>query len=104
VAKLTIGPENISGTLRGSPGQAFVTVRVNDPDLVKELDERKVSYSGRHENRFWAVFSPGFSPWHLFPDLAICHEKDGAGMGVMSFSKSKAKIFARAIPRSPSLM
>jgi cell division protease FtsH len=41
VAKLTIGPENITGTLRGSPDQAFVTVRVNDPGLVKELDERK---------------------------------------------------------------
>jgi cell division protease FtsH len=25
---------------------------VNDPGLVKELDERKVNYSGRYENKF----------------------------------------------------
>ena len=39
LAKLTIGPENINGTLAGNPGQEFTTVRVNDRDLVKELDE-----------------------------------------------------------------
>ncbi len=44
VTKLTIGPENISGTLKGKekkPGQEFNTIRVNDPDLVKDLDEHK---------------------------------------------------------------
>jgi cell division protease FtsH len=39
--ELVIGPESIKGTLAGSPKRAFATVRVNDPDLVKELDERK---------------------------------------------------------------
>ena len=46
---MTIGPENINGTLKGKekkPDQEFTTIRVDDPDLVKELDERKVSYSG----------------------------------------------------------
>jgi cell division protease FtsH len=68
VNKLTIGPEIIKGTLSGSPGQAFRTIRVNDPGLVKELDERNISYSGQYENKFlgsllswilplWAFFS-----------------------------------------------
>jgi cell division protease FtsH len=46
VDKLTIEPETITGTLKGSTGQAFKTVRVNDPGLAKELDERNISYSG----------------------------------------------------------
>jgi cell division protease FtsH len=49
---VSIGPEVISGTVKGASGQKFTTIRVNDPGLVKELDERKVSYSGRYENKF----------------------------------------------------
>ena len=47
---MTIGPENINGTLKGNPEQGFTTIRVNDPGLVKEMDERKVSYSGWSSN------------------------------------------------------
>ncbi len=45
VSNLTVGPENITGTLKGKdkkPDQQFTTIRVEDPGLVKELDERKV--------------------------------------------------------------
>ena len=52
VGKLTIGPENINGTLKGNPGQAFTTLRVNDPGLVKDLDDHKVGYSGHYESKF----------------------------------------------------
>ena len=52
VGKLTIGPENINGTLKGEPVQKFTTIRVDDPDLVKDLDEHKVNYSGHYENKF----------------------------------------------------
>jgi len=48
VSELTVGPENITGTLTGKenkPGQRFTTIRVDDPNLVKELDEHKVDYS-----------------------------------------------------------
>jgi len=40
VGQLTIGPENITGTLTGKEkktGQRFTTIRVDDPSLVKEL-------------------------------------------------------------------
>ena len=94
---LIIGPENIKGTLTGSPDKQVTTIRVDDPGLVKELDDRKVSYSGQHENKFLI----GMLSW-IFP-LAIffliwrfAMKKMGPGMGVMSFSKSKAKIFAES--------
>ena len=97
VAKLTIGPENISGTLTGSSNQAFVTVRVNDPDLVSELDEHKVDYSGRHENRFLSSLLSWILPLGFFFLIwRFAMKKMGPGMGVMSFSKSKAKIFAQS--------
>jgi cell division protease FtsH len=98
--KLTIGPENIKGTLKGyKPGvdQAFTTVRVNDPDLVKDLDERQVSYSGRYENKFLSSLLSWILPVGLFFLIwRFAMKKMGPGMGVMSFSKSKAKIFAES--------
>ena len=82
VDELIIGPENINGTLKGTPVQKFTTVRVNDPNLVKDLDERKVSYSGRYESKFLSSASLLDHPHrHFFPDLALRHEKDGAGDG-----------------------
>lgn len=97
VVQLTIDPEKITGTLSGTPSQDFTTVRVNDPDLVKELDERKVSYSGRYQNKFLSSLLSWMLPlgvmfliWHF------AMKKMGSGMGVMSFGKSKAKIFAES--------
>jgi cell division protease FtsH len=93
--ELIIGPESIKGTLAGSPKRAFTTVRVNDPDLVKELDERRISYSGRYENRFLSSLLSWVLPIGIFFLIwRFAMKKMGTGMGVMSFSKSKAKIFA----------
>jgi cell division protease FtsH len=95
--ELIIGPDNIKGTLAGSPKRAFATVRVNDPDLVKELDERNISYSGRHENRFLSSLLSWILPLGIFFLIwRFAMKKMGSGMGVMSFSKSKAKIFAES--------
>ncbi len=95
--ELIIGPENIKGMLAGSPKKAFTTVRVNDPDLVKELDERKISYSGQYENRFLSSLLSWILPLGIFFLIwRFAMKKMGAGMGVMSFSKSKAKIFAES--------
>ena len=97
LVKLTIGPDNINGTLEGKPGQEFTTVRVNDPGLVKELDERKVSYSGRYENKFLSSLLSWVIPFGIFFLIwRFAMKKMGPGMGVMSFSKSKAKIFAES--------
>ena len=97
VVKLTIGPENISGTLKGNPEQGFTTIRVNDPGLVKEMDESKVSYSGWYENKFLSSLLSWILPLGFFFLIwRFAMKKMGPGMGVMSFSKSKAKIFAES--------
>jgi cell division protease FtsH len=98
VVKLTIGPEDISGTLKGKekePGQEFTTIRVNDPDLVKDLDAHKVNYSGHYESKFLSGVLSWILPIGIFFLIwRFAMNKMGPGMGVMSFSKSKAKLFA----------
>ena len=55
LSDLTIGPETINGTLKGKdkqPDDEFVTVRVDDPGLVADLDSHKINYSGHYESKF----------------------------------------------------
>ena len=98
VSNLTIGPENITGTLKGKdkkPSQQFTTIRVEDPGLVKELDERKVDYSGRYESKFLSSILSWILPIGIMLLVwRYAMKKMGPGMGVMSFAKSKAKMFA----------
>jgi cell division protease FtsH len=99
VTKLIISPENITGALKGAdkkPEQAFVTLRVDDPNLVKELDEHKIDYSGRYENKWiGSILSWVLPIGIMFLIWRYAMKKMGPGMGVMSFSKSKAKLFAQ---------
>jgi cell division protease FtsH len=100
VRELTIGPENITGTLKlqeSKPEQRFTTIRVNDPSLVKDLDESRVDYSGRYESKFLSSVLSWVIPIGIFFLIwRFAMKKMGPGMGVMSFAKSKAKIFAES--------
>jgi cell division protease FtsH len=98
VSKLTIGPQSITGRLKGEgkkEGPEFTTIRVDDPDLVKELDEHKVSYSGKYESKFLSSILSWIIPIGILVLVwQYAMKKMGPGAGVMSFSKSKAKLFA----------
>ena len=95
---VTIGPESISGTIKGKEGKKdldFVTVRVEDPGLIKELDEHKVNYSGLYQSKFLNNLLSWIIPLGIFFVIwRFAMKRMGPGMGVMSFSKSKAKVFA----------
>ncbi len=98
VDKLTIGPENITGTLKGKDqkaSQQFTTVRVDDPGLVNDLDEHKVDYSGHYDSKFLSSILSWVLPIAIMLIIwRYAMKKMGPGMGVMSFAKSKAKLFA----------
>jgi len=97
VVKLTIGPESISGAIKDKPEQKFTTVRVSDPGLVKELDENKINYSGHFESQLLSTVLSWVIPIGIFFLIwRFAMKKMGPGMGVMSFAKSKAKIFAES--------
>jgi cell division protease FtsH len=99
LADLTIGPESITGTVKGKAegkDQQFMTVRVEDPNLVKDLADQKVSYSGFYQNKFWSAILSWILPIGVFFLIwRYAMGKMGPGYGVMSFSKSKAKLFAQ---------
>ena len=68
---------------------------MDDPSLVKELDEHKVDYSGHYESKFLSSILSWILPIGIMLLIwRYAMKKMGPGMGVMSFGKSKAKIFA----------
>ena len=99
VSKLIIDPENITGTLKEKdkkPPKEFTTIRVDDPNLVKDLDEHKISYSGHYESKFLSSVLSWILPIGIMILIwRFAMKRMGPGMGVMSFGKSKAKLFAQ---------
>ena len=99
ISKLTIGTDTINGTLsaKGKNPEEFVTIRVEDPDLVKELDQKNVDYSGRYESTWlsniltWIVpIAIFFIVWRL-----LMTRMGGPGAGIMSFGRSRAKLLVQ---------
>jgi cell division protease FtsH len=103
VAEVSIGDQTIHGTLKPGAGAAgddksrqFTTTRVEDPKLAEELQAKGVKFSGEAVNR-WL---PDLLGWVL-PVLFIValwgfffRRMGGAEGGVMSFARSRAKIYA----------
>jgi cell division protease FtsH len=103
VAEVLIGDQTIRGTLKPGAGAAgdeksrqFTTTRVEDPKLAEELQAKGVKFSGEAVNR-WL---PDLLGWVL-PVLFIValwgfffRRMGGAEGGVMSFARSRAKIYA----------
>ncbi len=102
VAEISIGDQAIHGTLKGDAGgdakqsKQFTVSRVEDPKLTEELDAKGVKYTGEAMNRWlpellgWVIpllFLVGI--WGFF-----FRRMSGAEGGVMSFARSKAKIYA----------
>src|SRR6187401_948888 len=98
VAEVAVGDTIIRGTLKKAENgaTAFTTTRIEDPKLVEELDLAKVKYSGEIVSRWlpeiigWILpFVLIFAAWSFF-----ARRLGGAEGGVMSFARSKAKIYA----------
>jgi cell division protease FtsH len=98
VAEISIGDQAIRGTLKNGDAKikAFTVTRVDDPKLTEELEAKNVKYTGEVMNRWlpellgWVIpllFLVGI--WGFF-----FRRMSGAEGGVMSFARSKAKIYA----------
>lgn len=96
ITELAIGQQMITGAMRGEQGKEikFTTVRVN-PDLAKELQGHNIVFRGEVESTFMRTILSWMIPIFLF--LAIWYfmmKRMGPGAGVMSFSRSRAKVHA----------
>jgi len=103
VAEVLIGEQTIRGTLKPGAGvsgddksRQFTTIRVEDPKLVEELQAKGVKFSGEAVNR-WL---PDLLGWVLTVLIIVAlwgfffRRMGGAEGGVMSFARSRAKIYA----------
>ena len=100
VGKLRSLNQRLTGKLKAEGGskeqKLFTTVRVEDPDLVKELNAHNVTFSGVIESTFLRDLLSWFVPALVFVGIwffVIRRFGQGQG-GFMTVGKSKAKIYA----------
>jgi len=93
---VTITPENISGQRDTEKGlRRFQTIRVEDPDLVKELDAYHIQYTGKVDSKWLINVLSWIVPIVIFFFIwRILFSRIGPETSVMSFGKSRAKIYA----------
>ncbi|MCC7179184.1 MAG: ATP-dependent zinc metalloprotease FtsH [Acidobacteria bacterium] len=98
VAEVAVGDTHIRGVLKSADegGAAFSTTRIDDPKLVEDLDQAGVKYSGELVSRWLPEILGWVVPILLLIALwtFFFRRIGGAEGGVMSFARSKAKIFA----------
>jgi cell division protease FtsH len=96
IKKIRIDEQVIQGTLEeGGTERSFVSVRVDDPELVKELDAQKIDYAGKYENKvFGAILSWVLPLAFLFLIWRWMFKRMGPGGAMMSFGRSKARVLA----------
>lgn len=78
-----------------SRGTQFVTIRVDDPELVKELETAKVGFTGKAESGWWQniLFAWILPLLILFAIWGFVFRRMNPQSGLMSIGKSKAKIY-----------
>lgn len=97
VSNLTVAPGVISGTVKDADGKetAFKTVRMEDPDLVRDLSAKNIAYKAEADNSWvgnilmnlmWIVLLIGLW-WFVF-----IRPQRNDGKSAMSFARSKAKM------------
>ncbi len=94
VQSVVIGPDRIDGTL--TDGRSFSTLRVEDPNLITQLEANNVNVSGRAAGSLLGWLLPfalmmGVSFW-LMKRLQKGMGGMSGGGGLFSFGKSKARV------------
>ena len=104
VAEITVTRQSLLGKLKPEEGskelKLFTTVRVEDPDLVKDLNVRNVKFTGMIESTFlrdmiwWVIPALIFGGIWFFVIRRFGQGLGQGQKGFMTVGKSKAKIYA----------
>ena len=80
---------------KGKGERSFITARVQDPDLVKDLESGGVKFTGKFENKIVKFFTNWILPMLFFILVwgFLMRRMGGASGGLMSIGKSKAKVY-----------
>ena len=100
VAEISITDNVIHGKLKPEKGgespQWFQAVRVDDPDLVRLLEEKHVEFAGVIVSTLWKDVASWVVPILVFAGIwfwLLRKMGQGAGGGFMRIGKSKAKVY-----------
>jgi cell division protease FtsH len=99
VQEVVVATERIRGTLKQADSEGrrnFVTVPIEDPKLIEDLERYGVRYSGELTSRWMSELLGWIIPllfiiglWTIF-----FRRMSGAEGGIMSFARSRAKIYS----------
>jgi cell division protease FtsH len=97
VGDLVVDQDNIQGTLaiEGGKKTKFLTARVDDPDLVKDLQKANVKFSGQYENKILKAIISWVLPFAIIILIwnLLMRRMGGAPTGVLNFGKSRGRIY-----------
>jgi cell division protease FtsH len=97
VQDVVVAEDRVRGNRRTDDGKLkpFVAIRIEDPKLLEDLEQRGVKYTGEVPNR-WLGELAWIIPLILMIGLwsFLFRRMSGAEGGVMSFARSRAKIYA----------
>ncbi|MGQ0665672.1 MAG: ATP-dependent zinc metalloprotease FtsH [Nitrospiraceae bacterium] len=99
VAEVAVSSQLLTGRLKpdeeSKMGKLFTTVRVEDPDLVRQLDQHGVTFTGVIESTFWRDLLSWVVPVAIFVGIwfFIFRRLGQAQGGFMQVGQSKAKIY-----------
>ncbi|MBI3356151.1 MAG: ATP-dependent metallopeptidase FtsH/Yme1/Tma family protein [Nitrospirae bacterium] len=99
VAEISISSHTLTGKLKpqgeSKEQKLFTTIRVEDPDLVRELNQHGVTFTGVVESTFWREILSWLLPAFVFLGIwfFIFRRFGQAQGGFMQVGQSKAKIY-----------
>lgn len=98
VENLVVAPEQITGNLKGEEGKPvrpFVTVRIEDPELVGQLEQKGIKFSGYVENKWLGAIISWVLPLVFFAFIwfFLMKKMSGGSQGVLSLGKARVKIY-----------
>ena len=90
-----VSAETIKQLGKDKGERTFITARVQDPDLVKDLEAGGVKFTGKFENKVVKFFTNWILPMLFFILVwgFLMRRMGGASGGLMSIGKSKAKVY-----------
>jgi cell division protease FtsH len=100
VAEVSISSQTLTGKLKpegeSKEIKLFTTIRVEDPDLVRDLNQHGVKFTGIIETTFWRDLLSWILPAVVFLGIwfFIFRRLGQAQGGFMQVGQSKAKIYA----------
>ena len=98
VQEVVVAEDRIRGIMKDGPkgSHPFVAIRIEDPKLIEDLERSSVKFTGEAPNKWLAELVGWIIPiiflvalWSFF-----FRRMGGAEGGVMSFARSRAKIYA----------